>query len=560
MVSLGDEISLVEPPEDDHQGFQAWLQTQGSGFAQVLRTVDGNWGQIRYAPDRQTARTNPSLYYYSQRYRRHYGIGALKAHTDLIRQYLPNAGIGANYSPHHGHFYLGEAHKWVSVFRQNAMTMPWSEDYAWLVPLGTQQMSLINLDLFRAGLRHQPDAKIHYYVMPHWPGNTPRMWRRLFYGALAHGMKVANLFIAAPVQVAPTENYVNLPETYVEIRRALYELGTFEDLVQDGRVRPGEAALWFGETGDIWVDQHAPFAAAKRALYIAVRHQQLPLDIVVEADALAGDLSSYRILYLTDLHVSRAASQAIADWVEQGGRVFATAGAGMWDEYNRPNPIMRRLFGIEAYKVHAKDKARQNITFVKQGLPFLEPLDRVVWREDGTPRSLPVFGVRSRLRVSTAEVVGQFEDGSPAITLHRVGKGRAMSCGFLPGLSYFKPAIPLRPQDRVARDEAMAHWLPTTFDLNARRLVGWLAADMARPVASHTPLVETTVIEADQGMVIPVVNWHSGPLEALAVTVAGDTSAREVSLASGQPVEVTQQEGKTTYHFDLDVADALILR
>lgn len=384
------------------------------------------------------------------------------------------------------------------------------------------------------------------------------MWRRLFYGALAHGMKVVNLFEVEPMQAAPTENYVSLPQTYAAIRRALYELGTFEDIVQDGRVRPGAAALWFGETGDIWVDQHAPFAAAKRALYIAIRHQQLPLDIVVEADAAAGDLDAYRILYLTDLHVSRAASQAIADWVEQGGRVFATAGAGMWDEYNQPNPIMRRLFGIEAYEI--QKSGRQNITFVKQGLPFLEPLDRVTWRAFSTHRHVPVFGVRSRLRVSTAEVLGEFEDGSPAITLHRVGKGQAMSCGFLPGLSYFKPAIPLRPLDRVANDGAMAHWLPTTFDLNAHRLIGWLATDIPRPVMSHAPLVETTIIEADQGTVIPVVNWRSRPISPLAVTVAGDMSGRKAELASGQPVEVTQGDGKTTYRFDLDIADALIIR
>src|SRR5207244_665038 len=106
-----------------------------------------------------------------------------------------------------------------------------------------------------------------------------------------------------------SENYVNDKEMYRTVRRAVYELGTFEDLVQDGVVHPGEAALWFGETADIWRDnvRSGSFAAAKRTLYVAVRHQQLGLDVVDEDDARAGVLRSYRVLYLTDRHVSRAA-------------------------------------------------------------------------------------------------------------------------------------------------------------------------------------------------------------------------------------------------------------
>ena len=39
------------------------------------------------------------------------------------------------------------------MFRKGAMTLPWGEDYSWQSPIGTQQMSLILLDLFRAGTR-----------------------------------------------------------------------------------------------------------------------------------------------------------------------------------------------------------------------------------------------------------------------------------------------------------------------------------------------------------------------------------------------------------------------
>src|SRR5947208_6008866 len=203
-------------------------------------------------------------------------------------------------------------------------------------------MNFISHVLLREGIKDNPAAKIHFYVMPHWPGNTPASWRRQFYGDLAHGAKIFNLFEFRPVQAAYTENHCSSPEMYQAVRQALHELGQFEDIIQDGQVRPGIAGLWFSEAADIWNDNRAPFDAAKRTLYIAIRHQQLPLDVVVEGD----DLSSYQVIYLADQHVSRAAAKALAAWVRAGGRLFATAGGGMLDELNQPNLELRELFGI----------------------------------------------------------------------------------------------------------------------------------------------------------------------------------------------------------------------
>ena len=194
-----------------------------------------------------------------------------------------------------------------------------------------------------AGVRGRPEAKIHFYVMPHTPGNTTANWRRQFYGDLGHGAKVLNLFEFRPVQAAYTENHCSDPRMYQAIRVALHELGQFEDIVQDGTVRPGVAALWFSEAADAWDDYQHSLGAGKRSLYIAIRHQQLPLDCILDGD----DLKPYRVLYLTDRHVSRAGSKAIVEWVKAGGCLFATAGAGMFDEFNQPNKVLRELLGVD---------------------------------------------------------------------------------------------------------------------------------------------------------------------------------------------------------------------
>ena len=105
-----------------------------------------NWDQVKLSADKATAAAKPKLYYYSQIYRYRYGIGQLKGQTDVLRKHLPNAGIGANFSPHHKTLYLGDTSQWISTFREDGLTMPWGEDYIWQVPVGTQQMNFLSRD------------------------------------------------------------------------------------------------------------------------------------------------------------------------------------------------------------------------------------------------------------------------------------------------------------------------------------------------------------------------------------------------------------------------------
>ncbi len=561
VVSLGDEIGLPQPRgETADESFRAWLRSQGVSPQNVDPAAGGDWKRIAYDPTPSLKDKKPGLYYWSKRYLYHYGIQAIKQRTDILRRHLPNACIGANFSPHSPteHVYLGETFKWITCFRAGGMTLPWSEDYIWQLPIGTPQMNNINLDLFRAGLRGKQDGKILYYVMPHWPGNTPNTWRRMFYGAIGHGMKIVDLFEFRPVQAAYTENHVTNRQMYLTVLRSFRELGLFEDIVQDGHVCPAEVALWFSETGDIWNDNHGSFAAGKRSLYSAIRHQQVPLDFVIEQDAFDGTLSQYKVLYLTDNHVSTAASQRIATWVERGGMLLATAGAGMFDELNRPNQVLRKLLGVD--QISLDSPGGRQVTYIKQDLPFTAPIDMVTWRRGEEAAAMPVIGIRSRVRLKGASAEATFKDGSPAITSLAVGKGRVFYCGLLPGLSYYKPAIPLRPVDRGAADDAMSHFLPTDFDPAATDLIGLPTRDLKRPVECSQPLVETTVIQSNHGTLIPLVNWTPSPIEALRVKLAIPLPKKQISLASGRPVKRTKESGNLVLTFDIDVADALMFR
>jgi hypothetical protein len=138
VVSLGDEIGLGDAPANDHAGFRAWLKGQKLKPADVDPAAGDSWDKVNYNPDPKTAQAKPSLYYYSKLYGYRHGIRQLKQRTDILARYLPNAAVGANFSPHHKHLYLGDTSHWISVFREGGMTMPWGEDYIWQVPVGNR--------------------------------------------------------------------------------------------------------------------------------------------------------------------------------------------------------------------------------------------------------------------------------------------------------------------------------------------------------------------------------------------------------------------------------------
>src|SRR5262249_25167250 len=156
------------------------------------------------------------------------------------------------------------------------------------------------------------------------------------------------------------------------------------------------------------------------------------------------------------------------------------------------------------------------------------------------------------------EVTQKFADGLPAVLARSAGKGSARYHAFLPGLSYFKPAMPLRPMDRGATDDSMTHFLPHAFDEGAFNLIAGEIADKDLPVVCSHEHVETTVIQAKQGVLIPLINWRNQKLglkgvRGLTVTVNIAVPTADVSLASGRPVQVSRRDGKVVFTLDLDV-------
>jgi hypothetical protein len=366
---------------------------------------------------------------------------------------------------------------------------------------------------------------------------------------------------------------------YLEVRKSLSELGLMEDIVLHGTAQAfgADVALLISESFDIMSDMATPVnllgragtaGAIQRTLYIALRHLQHPVDIIIEEDCESPSvLDSYGSVYLSDPNLKQQAAVGVTRWLESGANrtLWASAGAGMLNEFNASSPEMLTLFGLESYTVTNQSL----VQFVKQDLAFVPVLDTVsILSKDSDP-TLDVYGILARMQPNSSAaavttVLATFADGSSAVQSVRQagGGGRAVACAFSPSLSYFHKAIPPMPTQRGATDENFNHLCPTDFDLDAKKLVALgLAGLRPPPTLASDPLIETGVVSAPgKGSLIPLIDWTGAEsTAAVTVTLTRPIAFTAVTMASGGAVTVAADKISFVVA-ELKIADAIILR
>ena len=292
------------------------------------------------------------------------------------------------------------------------------------------------------------------------------------------------------------------------------------------------------------------------------------------------------------------------------------AGLGAYRRLGFRKTGFLQIFVKRPPKTCPLDDPTMPIQFMKQDLSHAVALDSVrnVTSVAQGSTSMPVFGAISVANVSrtatglTTTMV--FSNGSAAETERAVGRGHAVWLGFLPGLSYFKPALPKRPVDRCHRDDCFCQFLPEQFDAAALAVlqhVEALASDhpatktILRPVSASDGLVEvrfchtraishretrsaashtgrcvrilslslssqvSPVVTASGGSLITVVNWRMTPTH---VTIFVDNTTgwladfSTATLGSSNTVVPRSVVGTKIALGPLEVAvaDAVVLR
>jgi len=349
------------------------------------------------------------------------------------------------------------------------------------------------------------------------------------------------------------------------MKRVSWTLGAVEDALTECRVVPSPVALGWSETTSIW-DQAVPptpgfnmpgnvmYQLERHYLYLLLRHLQLPVDVVCDADIEEGRLQDYELYFQVGDHITGKAATALRKWTEEGGVLVSVAGGGMWDEYNRPLDTLKEVYGVKGGRQYAEERGtvyipgllyeesardnrlekREQALRAKLELIHAHPMDRI--RVEGYEGKLPVLGYRQTLAPVDGTVVGRFADGKAAVVKNDCGKGKALIMGFLPGIANLYRAFPRLPYGRGGEDLSL-HLYPECGPLvrgGLPHLLDQVWPERGATVTCSVPHVEANLLKQRTGAYhVALVNYSATPVRDLEVRIRSQEvgNAREAKAA-----------------------------
>jgi hypothetical protein len=587
IMSFGDEISLGSINYKDaklNEKFRAWLKMKGI-TKKDLGVEPGDAvltpsGSVDLSPRSGTeASKTRRLAWWSQQFNEEERFAVYRAMTQRTKELIgPHVLTGANYSPHHGCLYYGPIYQWVDIFKHQGMSMIWAEDYVFSVPEAPQIVSWSFAQMRCAAKYH--NTPIHYYVMPHAPGQEPGFLRRNMVLAVGFGARHIDNFWVAPAERF-TENYVSwkYKDTFRVLSESIYDSAEVEKFVVEGKVRPAQVAIVMSKATDynesrLMVPREKdPFAAQcknapkeinqtlcrkeQQMLYLALRHAQHAVDCITEEDILDGYLKNLKVVYFAGEWIDNRIIPKLEEWVKAGGVLYCCAGCGHKNQYDEPEPAMLKLLGLKEIKT---TKNAYHLRTLLE-LPLCEPIARF----GGAGEQFDAIAMKQQLEPADARIVQPWGEDpfgrSGAMTERQLGKGKVLAIGALIGTSRMRYAVEPLPWARGGRH---ALYNPTTFQFAAASPI---AIGVEKPAQCPTKepslnhLVEPIVIDHKDGMLLTLVNWMNGPVKDLEVQVRMKDAPKTVRTVSGQRnLDFKHQDGVVTFRLDLAEADYVVLR
>ncbi len=533
-VNLGDEpsasfnadIIVKNPPI--LAGYRELMKKEG---LEPRALGAGTWDEVNPLDERKKVASPETarLFYHTRRVIDKLTTMNYRAHTDAVKKYFPQADlIAVNYQAGLVQYaFIGNTNDLdkgqLDVFelgRQGAFHGAMTEDWTAGWELGLGQICL-GADILRAAGRKMNLPLASYVV------GAENLYGEMF-AYLMQGVKENNLYLYGPyTNIGPV--WADNQEGLKACARGTRAIKKVEDPIADGHVRPSRAAMLVASTSDIMQIKGVYFMPERQFFYIALKHSYVPIDIICEQDIAEDNLlEKYGLLYVTDPQLRSDVQKRIADWVKAGGCLWAGVGAGQWDEYNQPSQVLDPVFGVKS----------RGVSFQKQwpprlAVPWATIPQKAVYEPMGKLKSnsplfggnveLAVQGIRMDCTPGTAEVIGTYDDGKPAICLNKFGQGQALLVGALVGQEYATQHYAKMPDDKAWSFEAGAA---------GRKLVSGLleAAKMQRAVDLSIPGLYTSVWDAPQGTLVFLLN-------ATASKIAPDVTVRVPAGAKVKAVE-----------------------
>ncbi|MDB4358886.1 beta-galactosidase [Verrucomicrobiales bacterium] len=569
----GQPSSFIVKDPAYRDAFRVWLKELGKTPEDLLVT---NWEEV--VPVLESERDeHPGLHYFTQRFRTRALGDFMATQRDVLEEAYEITDLPTLVNFSDGAVYTANMYsQGVDYFElldspdQNAI---WSED--WSNGASSYQCAAFNVELMRAAARGRDMTLGHFLIA--YAGRKPWDIKLKAASETARGIRVWQMYSwGVPWGThtgGPTWNnhaIYSKPEIWGDCAEVVREIGAAEDLIIDAEPLPAEVAILYSTSSDIWqLKKNHAYGFDRMHTWMALSHAQIPADIVAERQIEMGALDSYRVCYLSGENLTRATAEKLATWVEGGGTLVLTAGAASRDEFNRPLTTLERLIPAkrEAVEVH------QNFLNSGSYVHILKSKESVSAGEE----ELEVLSVsQAQAALPDSKVIATFSSGEPATISGKAGKGRVISHGYLPALSYIKGAIDSRrgmlnlTEDQVnALKEAAIqsdHPAPpvvlteegaSTFQVDDPRLERsynpWDFSSAIRDIilqpvrdigiepllSCELPLIDALPLYSNNGIVIPLANYTLEHQKAVTL---------RVKIPEGRKIDRVT----SIYHGDLD--------
>jgi hypothetical protein len=509
------------------------------------------------------------LFYWSMRFfswdaSRHFA----NCTTALERAFYPNLPIYTNWNFFSGRFFVPGpvasnkdttspdagmgAQDWFEFGKLRGGTMLWTED--WFPDNQAYQWSFYNAKM--RSIADRNNLQFGGYVVGRIAGGREGGIMQKALSIAGSGGKAIHYYWFGPDYNFPGNCYSEKPDVFRKIAEANRMIGAAEDLLWPGKQSRPQVAILMPRSAQAWDarDIQLPtqiqdatntnlnndtvdYMAEVFDLYLALQHDNIPVDFVDEDDLSAKGLEAYRVLYVTEPNIPTEGQDGLSEWVRGGGTLVEITGAGTYDRYNEPSRVLSNLSGIA-------EQPRERML-----VSSLDAL-KTVARGKGSQGEFTVAGARGNITGAREGVEATFEDGSAAIVQRSAGRGRVVHFAWTPGLSYVKSSTGTKDNLPVGFSDSIRRWIVYPLQL----------AGVQKPVTLSLPMVEAPLLLSKDGAALTLLNWRGEPLSALNVTAQVPFKVKSVECIKRGRITFKESKDGISFSLPLDAADIVMLR
>ncbi len=559
--NFSDEIVSRPPIGDNEQAlkhFHAWLGAQkisprdlGVRRLEEVRPIETPVDLRERAKANETAARR--IFYYTSRFRQHAATERVAWHTESFHRHFPSGavtsmlvadhpyfagsglGMGATPNPAWGGYPL--AADWFDIGRKRSVDVIGIEDWMGLQFMYGPNWTWEGFQLmgFQASIFRSASGGRLPTIAWITPSDETNL-RLKSASALCQGAKHFFYWTYGPTATS-TENYwSDLRSAYDGVANMTQSLAAAEHIIAPGKPRKTRVALLYSVSSDLWQPFGYVHMLERRATYLSLVHEQYLVDMLTEEDIESGRLNQYDVLYATDPCISEASVDRIASWVKAGGYLYGSCAAGSRNEFNEPDVGLSPVFGIEPSVETQSQSGRYHIRGALNHLPYIDQIQAAEDSDDEVPVPFGVIGTKVATKPTTAETIGVFRNGEPAVVTQAYGKGKAIYMGACPGLAYIKEAkfVPAELKEKWPGD--------------IRRLINAQSSlsGASKLVELSHPVVEAGVYDAEAGTALVLANFTYEPIQKLKITLRTLQRIRSVrSVINGKLAFSQEKSGPT---------------